>query len=88
MESTRPSLSTTIQLWSKFTPKRASEWHFALIGATGQSSWLLTWRKDVQTYLAQEELATVSVDADEGNGELAIKVPEELQKEMDSESNN
>ena len=87
----RPSLSTTTRRSSRSTPKRPSEsfqptglWlYWSVIGQAA----FFPLRKDLQTYLAQEELATVAVDADEGNGELAIKIPEELQKEMFPESN-
>ena len=33
-------------------------------------------RRDLNVFLASEELAGLSVDADEGNGELNITVPE------------
>jgi hypothetical protein len=43
-------------------------------------------KKDLQSHLAQEELAFVSVDADEGNGELSIKVPDEFLADIEKES--
>lgn len=36
-------------------------------------------RRDLQTFLTQQELAILSVDADEGNGELTITIPFECQ---------
>jgi transcription initiation factor TFIID subunit 2 len=41
---------------------------------------LIIERRDLQTFLTLEENAILSVDADEGNGELTIKVPVACQK--------
>lgn len=41
-------------------------------------------RRDLQTFLAQQEQAAIATDADEGNGELNIIVPESLRADFKS----
>jgi hypothetical protein len=35
-------------------------------------------RRDLLSFIANEELAEITVDADEGNGELKIEIPHNL----------
>ena len=42
-------------------------------------------KRDLQTLFTQQELAILSVDADEGNGELTIQIPYECQKILKGE---
>jgi hypothetical protein len=37
-------------------------------------------RRDLQTFLSNDELGMLTVDADEGNGELCINVPESFKE--------
>lgn len=41
-------------------------------------------RRDLQSLMANEELASVSVDPDEGNGELIISIPDSLKDQIKS----
>ena len=41
-------------------------------------------RRDLNIFLASDELANLSVDADEGNGELSITIPESCRDSIKS----
>jgi hypothetical protein len=41
-------------------------------------------RRDLQSFLSNEELASIATDSEEGNGELMINIPEELKLKIKS----
>jgi hypothetical protein len=45
------------------------------------------FRRDLQTFVSNEEIASFSVDPEEGNGELIITIPDELKEIIKSKAN-
>lgn len=41
-------------------------------------------RRDLQSFLSNEELASIAVDPDEGNGEIVINIPEAVRNDVKS----
>ena len=41
-------------------------------------------KRDLQSFLSNEELASIAVDPDEGNGEIVINIPEAVRNDVKS----